>query len=200
MPIDVPDQPNGAQLPPQPNDPPTLTDLCNALMYNHRLRLSHRKEPLYHSSFNFSLTCLFRSELELDCMNQNFASSDDVGRGVMYQAKLIQAYAGQDVEAPAWFAPALAACLAPVTRVAHRAYNLSCGDGRSRHFQVLPFVDGTLPTAEPHNLPALTNVDKVNGLTGPQATAYLAGYGLPHQQNIDLRKRAIRSEIGCTAM
>lgn len=115
MPIDVPDQPNGAQLPPQPNDPPTLTDLCNALMYNHRLRLSH--------------------QLELDCMNQNFASSDDVGRGVMYQAKLIwQAYAGQDVEAPAWLAPALAAGLAPVTRVAHKAYSLSCAPCISKYY------------------------------------------------------------------
>lgn len=107
-------------------------------------------------------------------------------------------HAGQDVP-PAWFAPALAAALAPVTRIAHKTYNLASGDGRTRHFQVVPFVDGTLPTADPHNLPALTSVDDLNALTGPEATAYLVGYGLPHHHNINIRKNAIRREIGCTA-
>ena len=36
-------------------------------------------------------------------------------------------------------------------------------------------------------------------LTGPEATSYLVGYGLPHQHQVNDRRNAIRIEIGCTA-
>lgn len=179
MPIDLPDEPDGdTQLLDQPDDPPTLTDISNAVTYNHNLLVSHQVQ------------------------DQDSASSDDIGRGVVYQTKLVQAQAGENV-APPWFAPALAAAfavgLAPLTRVSHKTHNLACGDGRTRRFLEVPFVDGTLPTEDPHNLPALLNVDDVNALTGPEVTSYLQGYNLPFQQLMNNRKRAIRSEIGCTA-
>ena len=92
MPIDLPNQPNGpTRLPPQPDDPPTLTDISNSVTYNQRLLVSHRKEPVYCLSFNFSLTCIFHSEAG----TQNSASSDDIGRGREYQVQLVQAQAGQ---------------------------------------------------------------------------------------------------------
>ena len=49
-----------------------------------------------------------------------------------------------------------------------------------------------------HQLPPLRNIDNVQALTGPQATAYLVGYGLPHVQAIAAQQRAIEIEIGCT--
>ena len=49
-----------------------------------------------------------------------------------------------------------------------------------------------------HQLPPLRNIDNVQALTGPQATAYLIGYGLPHVQAIAAQQRAIEIEIGCT--
>lgn len=119
-------------------------------------------------------------------------TNDHVGEGAVAQN------AG-DAVPPPWFAPALAASLAPLTRVAHVAYNLNAGDGRTRRFEVIPFLDGTLPTGPPHNLPALVNVVIINSLTGPQATAYLQGYGKPVPHHVADRRKAIRIAVGCTA-
>ena|ERR1700722_13458088 len=137
MPVNLPNQPHGlTRLPAQPNDPPTLNDITNSVMYNQQLLISFRKEPLSHLSFDLSLTCIMISEAGV----ANSASSDDVGRGEVYKAQLVQAQAGAsecffnvnsclydwtsfiDI-APPWFAPALAAGLAvglaPLTHIAH---------------------------------------------------------------------------------
>ncbi|KAF5379190.1 hypothetical protein D9615_005901 [Tricholomella constricta] len=123
-------------------------------------------------------------------------TGDQVGAGAVYEAALIAQHAGGAV-APPWFAPALAAGLAPLMRTAHINYNLCAGDGHSRRFQVVPFLDGTLPTGPPHNLPPLVNLQVVNTLTGPQATAYLQGYGQPVPNGIAARRRAICDAVGC---
>jgi len=181
MAVNLPNQPHGpTHLPPQPNNPPTLNDITNSVVYNQQLLIS------------------FQAGVA------NSVSSNDVGRGEVYKAQLVQAQAGASANiAPPWFAPALAAGLvvglAPLTRVAHTTYNLACGDGRTRNFKVVPFVNGTLPTAAQPNLPVLTSIDDIMNLTGPEATRYLVGYGLPHQHHVNDRRNAIRIEIGCTA-
>ena len=51
------------------------------------------------------------------------------------------------------------------------------GDGNTQPWQVLLFDDGSDPTAAPHLLPAIRDVDVLNGLGGAQLSAYLIGYG-----------------------
>lgn len=50
-----------------------------------------------------------------------------------------------------------------------------------------------------HNLPPLVNVGVINALTGPQATAYLVGYGRPVPNLVADRRKAIRIAVGSTA-
>ena len=47
------------------------------------------------------------------------------------------------------------------------------------------------------NLPPLNNVADVNGLGGPDATAYLTSYQLQIPNLVQDRKELIRREIGC---
>ncbi|KAF8807541.1 hypothetical protein BYT27DRAFT_7223358 [Phlegmacium glaucopus] len=176
MPIALPNPPAGhTELPPPPQDPATLTDICNAVAYNKRLLVSREV---------------------------GIATKDDVGRGVLYQTAITTQHAGAQAGQPQWFGPALAAGLAaglaPLTRITSMTYNLLSGDGRSRPFQVIPFANGVLPTDPPHNLPALVDIVAIRMLTGPEATAYLVGYNLPVPNAVRARKVAICHEIGCT--
>ncbi|KAF8069888.1 hypothetical protein FPV67DRAFT_1485301, partial [Lyophyllum atratum] len=104
-------------------------------------------------------------------------------------------------EAPPWFAAALARGLrlglAPLTQTVNQMYNSRCADGTVEPYKIVPFNDGTLPTAPPHNLPALLNVESIRTLTGAQTTAYLDGYGVPPPRTINQRKKEIGRAIGC---
>ena len=49
MPLDLPDQPNGpTHLPVEPQDPPSLVDIRNSVVYSQRILTSHRAELLYY--------------------------------------------------------------------------------------------------------------------------------------------------------
>jgi len=100
---------------------------------------------------------------------------------------------------PAWFEPAvrkvLNDVLTPVKRTAARSYNLQCRDGIARPFEIVPFLDGRLPTDQPHNLPALRNAEAIQGLSAQEVNTYMTGYGL--DLTIQEPKRAIGREIGC---
>ncbi|KAM6504438.1 hypothetical protein JOM56_001381 [Amanita muscaria] len=186
MPVRRPNPPAcPTELPPMPQDPPTLIDISNAIDYNKNILISHET---------------------------GLVTQEDVGAGVIYQAALITRNGGADVP-PIWFDAAvaqamvqpLAASLAPLhhticmmNRTIAMTYNLCAGDGYSRHFMVVPFVNGADPTAAPYNLPALVNVRAITDLTGPQCTVYLNGYNLIVPQAIADRKRVIGSEIGCS--
>ena len=50
-----------------------------------------------------------------------------------------------------------------------------------------------------HNLPPLVDAGVINALTGPQATAYLVGYGRPVPNVLAARRKAVRLAVGCTA-
>jgi hypothetical protein len=89
MVVNLPLPPNGpTHLPPQPNDPPTLTDIANSVVYNQQLLISHRAKLIIRSlDLSPSLT-LTEAGVPIS------ATSDDIGRGEIYQAELIQAHAG----------------------------------------------------------------------------------------------------------
>ncbi|KAF5381565.1 hypothetical protein D9615_005636 [Tricholomella constricta] len=171
MPVPLPNPPAAnTPLPPQPQEPPTREDIANAITYNEKVLVGHEA---------------------------GVASEDQVRAGAAYEAALIAQNAGDTVPPP-WFAPAMAS----LTRIARNlciTHNCLAGDGRVRRFEVIPFHDGTLPTDPPHNLPPLVNVAAINALTGPQATAYLRGYGRPIPRSVATRRRAIRDTVGCTA-
>ncbi|KAJ7456892.1 hypothetical protein FB451DRAFT_1183430 [Mycena latifolia] len=63
---------------------------------------------------------------------------------------------------------------------------------------ILRFENGEDPTRPPHNLPPLRNVDALAALTGPQATRYCKGYGLPVPHAVIKRRRALAQHIGCS--
>jgi hypothetical protein len=94
-----------------------------------------------------------------------------------------------------------------------QAYNLQSGDGLSRVFKIVPFVNGDLPTAPPvcrflvvlcpaafrcqHNLPALHSERDVDALLDQEVTDYLIGYqALVADLPVADRKRQILLEIG----
>ncbi|KAF8223689.1 hypothetical protein L208DRAFT_1411515 [Tricholoma matsutake] len=189
MPVALPLQPVGnVQLPTPPNDPPTLQDVLRARKYAVQITIDNKNRQL------------------------NSATDEDAARAYVYETKIMAAHLPHDAEddqAPAWFAGALAAglatalpplltrALAPLTKTISQVHNQQCDDGVHLQYKVLPFTDGTFPTDQEHGLPALVNVNSIRALTGPQASAYLAGYGLPGVHAIDERKRAIGREIGC---
>ncbi|KAM6503058.1 hypothetical protein JOM56_000001 [Amanita muscaria] len=174
MPIPLPPPPAGqTPLPAPPQDPPTLRNISDARSYNRSIQISR---------------------------DQGIATHADLAQGMVYEAALVARHAGGAI-APAWFAQALAEgltpALAPVTRIASKTYNLQAGTGRARQFQIVPFPDGTLPNAPPHNLPTLTNIDVIDALTGRQCTRYLRGYNLVVPAAVQERRTAIKLEIGC---
>ncbi|KZV70180.1 hypothetical protein PENSPDRAFT_752747 [Peniophora sp. CONT] len=67
--------------------------------------------------------------------------------------------------------------------------------GRDIPWQVVPFVDGTMPPAD---LPGIHNVDDLEHLTIPQLNTYLQGHGLtvPAQQNKQSRIMAVAQALG----
>ncbi|KAF8707334.1 hypothetical protein AX14_013610 [Amanita brunnescens Koide BX004] len=68
--------------------------------------------------------------------------------------------------------------LNPISIRGSRALNATNEDGTIVPFEIVLFVDGTDPTAPPHNLPALTSTAIIDALQGVQAAQYLNGYGL----------------------
>ncbi|RDB15799.1 hypothetical protein Hypma_003643 [Hypsizygus marmoreus] len=130
----------------------------------------------------------------------NVATEDPVEEAATFQADQMSPNAANTVEPP-WFKPTVHAALtkafADFMRCTMTAQNMMSGDGRVRPFRVVPFIDGSLPTDPPHNLPALLNVAVINALTGEEATAYLVGYDLPVPRTLAARKKAIRIEVGC---
>jgi hypothetical protein len=126
MPLPPPNPPAvNTPLPPQPQDPATLVDISNAIAYSKQVLVSH---GMIGTSFFMTR---FSSPPEA-----GVATKDQVGAGAVYQAALIAQNSGggmmspcnsigtlidhlSSAVAPPWFAPALAAGLAPLTRVAH---------------------------------------------------------------------------------
>jgi hypothetical protein len=101
--------------------------------------------------------------------------------------------------------------LATVNKPQTRNHQLH--NGTLTPFVIVPFNDGSLPTAplvssildfatksdtHQHNLPPLFNAATINTLTAQQATAYANGYELGHIPQLAARKKAIARAIGCT--
>jgi hypothetical protein len=92
--------------------------------------------------------------------------------------------------APAWFVPAMQVALQPLRVSIERAWNSSAGDGLTKPWNVIPFVNGEDPMDGPHNLPQIRNLNDLNQLNGAQLTAYLAGYGQQVPNPIATRRRS----------
>ncbi|KAF7315393.1 hypothetical protein MIND_00054000 [Mycena indigotica] len=84
--------------------------------------------------------------------------------------------------------------------------NSQKGTGLGLAYAEVPFLDGSMPTvAVPANpgparpaLPELRTINDIRSLTGPQATAYMDGYGIgPAPQQVERRQEIIARYIGC---
>ncbi|KAI0001874.1 hypothetical protein BJV77DRAFT_970057 [Russula vinacea] len=111
-----------------------------------------------------------------------------------YQVQVEQDY-GNIAAAPAWFEPAFALATAGINDrldimtnrlnvIGDTIYNSLRHDGTWRAYEVVPFLNGDLPTQAPH-------------LDPQEATAYLTGYGVGYVHYIAEQKRRIGLEIGC---
>jgi len=54
--------------------------------------------------------------------------------------------------------------------------NRQLNDGSGTPFAIVTFPDGSDPTAPPHNLPHLSNVDIIANLSDAESLAYYNGY------------------------
>ena len=122
MPVQLPNPPTGPTLlPPPPQDPPTLVDISNAAVYNKQILDSYGKACFSFFCWNSPFL------IDMPCYKEaGIATRDDVGAGAIYQAAVIarNADGGQGHPlvpsvAPPWFAPAVAASLAPLTRFSY---------------------------------------------------------------------------------
>lgn len=68
--------------------------------------------------------------------------------------------------------------------------------GHQDPFSTVFFTDGTDPTAAPHTLPPLHNIDGIRALTLTDLRTHCINYGLSHQGNVDTRQRRIARHIG----
>ncbi|KAF8332441.1 hypothetical protein F5887DRAFT_996824 [Amanita rubescens] len=177
-------------LPPAPAHPPTLDNIYEAHRYTVRIMQSKRSA-------------------EPDC-----ATVDDVGRAILYEssaAQIASAAAIGPAVAPPWFAPVqqqqlngiqqeqnnIRQQLNRIDNKASRALNATNEDGLIFPFEIVLFVDGTNPTAPPHNLPALTSTAIIDALQGVQITEYLNGYGIPVPHLVAESRRILSAYLGC---
>ncbi|KAL6301899.1 hypothetical protein BKA93DRAFT_795519 [Sparassis latifolia] len=90
--------------------------------------------------------------------------------------------------------------LAKIRSTSTKTHNKLSAEGTFYPYEEVPFVDNSLPTEAPHDLPLLHSEAAVDGLTGPQATSYFQGYYpaqvVPH--TVAARLLAIKRAIGCT--
>ncbi|KAF9013098.1 hypothetical protein BDQ17DRAFT_1536805 [Cyathus striatus] len=124
---------------------------------------------------------------------------------------------GQDSsnEPPAWFSKFEQRVNQRLYRIESlnvKAYNSCCRSLRG--FAIQPFTDGTLPTDAPslerftmlfiqHNLPPLTSIDAIEGLTYEHARKYFQGYypdGTEGNESMhgEYLRRKIKEAIGCS--
>ncbi|KAF9510082.1 hypothetical protein BS47DRAFT_1364782 [Hydnum rufescens UP504] len=150
------------RVPRAPADPPALADVARAHIV---------KQDVYFS-YN-TVFFIIGGENELP------ATLADLGRAVVYEHMVTRAVAmgGNQVIAPAWFAPVqqlLNNMWQEVTHVQQGAnnyvrlaelINVQNTDSQIFPFALVLFNDGTDPTQEPHNLPALTSIHAINRLT-----------------------------------
>jgi hypothetical protein len=65
-----------------------------------------------------------------------------------------------------------------LTQQSAKNWNSAAGDGITKPWMPVPFLDGGNPTEAPHNLPPVTNVGELCQLAAIHQTAYLRGYGI----------------------
>ncbi|KAJ7087785.1 hypothetical protein C8R44DRAFT_991242 [Mycena epipterygia] len=74
--------------------------------------------------------------------------------------------------------------------------NVRSGTGHLAPYDMVPFIDGSDPTAAPHNLPALRNISDIRALTSAESTRYCTNYGLEPEANEADRRVRIARHIG----
>jgi len=173
MPIQLPLQPVGINLPAQPQDPPTLADIVAAKFYQAQVDVAVASQAV------------------------NAPTANDAARADMYKTDVIMAHSAI-AAAPAWFHPAMTTILAPIRITFAQTRNNQLHDGSFTPFTIVPFNDGSMPTEAPLNLPPLVTAAAIRALTAAQSTAYAVGYALGNVGAAPARRVAIGRAIGCT--
>ncbi|KIM73380.1 hypothetical protein PILCRDRAFT_15286 [Piloderma croceum F 1598] len=183
-PVALPPLNNIINLPPQPQNPPVDRDVVVGYHYNKDIVVAHADGLVDDHHFAESFT---------------------------YQLNLVQAQAGA-AAAPPWFHVAMQQALDPINqrldrltvltaqaaRLSAVSYNLQAASGTTRHFEIVPFRDGSYPTSGEHNLPPLLTSGTITALTPQQSRDYYRGYyGGGNLPAADHRLELIRTAIGC---
>ncbi|KAJ6619238.1 hypothetical protein B0H10DRAFT_2026616 [Mycena sp. CBHHK59/15] len=176
----LPPLPGQGILPPvQPQNPPTLTDITDAHEYNERISAA-RAAAVFGG-------------------HQPSPSNDVAARGLIYEKQVIEFNAGVAAD-PAWFQAwdqnSFQPLVSKVDVLTARMENGHRAMGHQDPFAIVPFRDGSDPTAAPHALPALHNTDNIRQLTGAQSTRYCTSYGIAQPGNLANRRRLIARHIG----
>ncbi|KAJ7232955.1 hypothetical protein B0H12DRAFT_1144405 [Mycena haematopus] len=150
--------------------------------------------------------------------NHLLADESHLAAAVAYEHSVIAARCGE-AAAPPWFANALQVGLqdikdgieeikeditaltiraVKVEALAAKTYNLQCGDGTARNFEVLPFRNGMQPSELA--LPALITSSAVRDLSDADSRKYYRGYKAGAVPDHAIRIQTIRSIIGCTVV
>ncbi|KAG5647399.1 hypothetical protein DXG03_000470 [Asterophora parasitica] len=132
-------------------------------------------------------------------------SYEDMAIALVYQKQVVESYAGP----PLWFRQWDQMEFRPLSDgfAAHRLGNNYDVEVRQRAngkratghnvpFEIVPFRDGTDPTAPPHGLPALHSIDDIRTLNVEQVTAYCTHYGLDTEGSVEACQGRIAKHIG----
>ncbi|KAF8347962.1 hypothetical protein F5887DRAFT_954955 [Amanita rubescens] len=180
--IPLPPQAGTIPLPPAPQDPPVLADIVHAKYYKRSVEVGN-------------------------ALHAPNITPDDAARADIYKTQVVLAHSAGNA-APPWFLPALNAALnaaltehlTPIKVTLAKMQNMHLHHGQSCPFDIVPFPDGSMPNAPPHNLPPLTSLAMITqGLNPGQLDAYCDGYvGVGHGLVGVARQIAIAKAIGCT--
>ncbi|KAJ7937050.1 hypothetical protein B0H13DRAFT_2648961 [Mycena leptocephala] len=174
----------GIDAPPQPANPPTLTDIVKAHDYNEQATAQRRAAQTYGGQG---------------------PTDNEAGTGLVYEQAVIAANAGIAV-APPWFQqweqntfrPAIANVRTELKIHTTQVANSHRGTGHQAAFLIVPLPDGRDPTVAPVLLPVLRNTDDIRALSAQDSTRYCAQYAILDPGNAASRRALIAKHIGCS--
>ncbi|KIL62098.1 hypothetical protein M378DRAFT_199309 [Amanita muscaria Koide BX008] len=162
-----------SKMPQAPGNIPTLKDIANADILEHNVRESHANATNTY---------------------------EDLAKAIIYKTKLVSASAGGH-GAPVWFGAAMADALEPIRNEMRAMRATMDGEFQTVKANIEALKEESAKTRRltaQYNLPPLTSVEAIHGITDRQLDLYLRNYH-PHLRRV-IRDRNERIDLIASAI